>query len=151
MSKFGRGICISHQSNITEIPLEAQYTVSGHVSVRLPFKLLNAAAAWKSSEWDLISLSQKWPILENVLTLDNSKGSNIFVVSDHSELGGLINSENLHSNAQILDEFWFADFIEEMTNKSRKYFYSTNYRVFEGITNASKIVAANIELLLLLT
>jgi uncharacterized protein (DUF1697 family) len=102
--------------------------------------------ATKIDFWKLSSDS--WPLLENVLSLttttqneevEEQQQNCNFVVENEVDENSIMLQKNIEKkqNIHLIKEMFFVDFLSDVKDNKKHYFYSTNYKVFETI---SKII-----------
>jgi hypothetical protein len=115
---------------------------------RNPVKLIDSVAtSWNAITWDLWDLSISWPLLQGLFSLqidniNNNNNNNVFIIENEHDIGGMIKIDSLNndnSKKKIIDEVMFADFLFDLNSIKDQYFYSTNYRVMEGIAKVLNI------------
>ena len=112
-------------------------TLRSVVENRLPYVITDSVASkWKALKWNIwdLATSSKWPILKNVLSINSD--SSLFVTETERDLGGMlssISSISARKSPDLISEMYFADFLNDVRSSGNKLFYSTNYRVLEGL------------------
>eukprot|EP01038_Epipyxis_sp_PR26KG_P008472 gene8472-11454_t len=138
---------LNNKNSIPSLSINSQIalveTVKLVVNKRTPCMLTNLAKTWSFSSWDIWSIAAiDWPILSNIISINRiTKDKPVnFIIEEERDVGGMINfkSNNIPSNQEIIPELFFVDFLLDMKNYPNAYFYSTNYRIFEGVAGLNE-------------
>ena len=112
-------------------------SINGLVEGRVPRVVVNSVAmTWKALQWNLITLAKSYPFLQDVLLINKTKDRAVFVTQNEIDIGGMLHmvDESHVEVVKVIEEILFLEFINELLYAStRSYFYSTNFRVIEGI------------------
>ncbi len=124
-------------SNVVTVQWSDSLQLNDLIADRVPKIILNSTAiTWKALKWNLITLAESYPILHDVLLINKTKDKSIFVTQNEIDVGGMLHmvDESHVEVVTVVNEISFLEFINELLHSNmRSYFYSTNFRVIEGI------------------
>lgn len=124
-------------SNVVSVQRSDLVPLNHLIADRVPKVVLNSTVmTWKALKWNLITLAESYPILHDVLLINKTKDNAVFVTQNEIDVGGMLSmvDESHVKVVTVVNELSFLEFISELLHsKLRSYFYSTNFRVIEGI------------------
>lgn len=145
INKLSKIESINKFKNIINKKWKSKESTSKFILKRNPVKFIDSIAkSWNAINWDFWNLSISWPLLQGLFSLqidnnisnDNDYNNNVFIIENEIDIGGMIKINTLNNDnlkKKFIDEIMFADFLYDLNSIKDQYFYSTNYRVMEGI------------------
>ena len=88
--------CLFDMRNLSTISLETLHwsdsvSINGLVEMRVPKVVVNSVAmTWKALQWNLITLAESYPFLQDVLLVYKTKDRAVFVTQNEIHIGGML-------------------------------------------------------------
>jgi hypothetical protein len=122
------------QRNARVLHWEDESTVVSAVQSRTPHIILNSPATqWRAQKWELWDFTLRLPVILGVVV---TRSGDCIWIQDDREPGGMITTVPEESIVSAIEEeFFFVNFVASFQNPSIRMYYSTNYKILEGVLN----------------